>query len=315
MSERYHYFRFCRSLSVGIEESIWSRPLLKRLKPLRQDRDTCTVLHLKLEPLFGKRPNEQIIRRGWYKGLPWQILERSPGQPITEISFQTPFFHSFLATRMVLIPFLKRQLLRHSAVTLIGSAFVLRGRCYVLFGPPGSGKTRLLLEAIRQGAEFIGDTEIVLYAEGTVEALFRHLEVRLGTVQGTVYAPKIKPSGYFQLYAGEAISFLTLKRLCFNKPVLPAELGLKPVWGAERLPTELIRLVPGMKGSDRLRLEQLWPHIESYEKSYQQHYGDYFFNLQDLKASQAIWKAFSERSILKMMSPFELETHLKEQKK
>ncbi len=219
------FFRFLDRYDVAVEKGGLEPFLRQHLEGLQipegQARPQLEVVRSRFP--WGI-PSTARISHGIYKGIPWRIGLQA-GSP-TRVYFFTPAFFTFLMLRKVLIPFLRREIIRDGGAGFIGSAFRDAGKVYVLFGHPGCGKTRVLLSAAAAGASFIGDHEIVIFPDGSVYGLFHYLELRLETVRKSKFWKQLRLLQKSKLFLFEMISAMTFRRICFNILVQPETLEI-----------------------------------------------------------------------------------------
>lgn len=167
---------------------------------------------------------------GRYKGIPWRVSYNrdKTGCPIV-VHFQAPCFWMFLAVRFALIPLVRQVMIERGGFGLLGTAFRWRGATWHLYGRPGAGKTRLLLEALSDAAILVGDFELLVFPDGTIRPLFDQVEFRYATVRDTPYWRRLTQAQRWWLRACRLISFVTGRRISFNLATPPEQLGLPVV--------------------------------------------------------------------------------------
>ncbi|MFN8005747.1 MAG: hypothetical protein U0V70_01705 [Terriglobia bacterium] len=163
---------------------------------------------------------------GRYKGIPWRLLcnRDSAGHP-AEIHFYAPCFRLFLGVRLALIPLVRQLALERGGFGLLGTAFRWRGVTWHLYGRPGTGKTKLLIEALEDGGELVGDFELVASSDGTLHPLIDRVEFRYATVRHTPYWRHLTGPQRRWLQMCRLISFLTGRWTSFNLVMAPGQLG------------------------------------------------------------------------------------------
>ncbi|MFZ5801926.1 MAG: hypothetical protein ACOY3K_02280 [Candidatus Omnitrophota bacterium] len=234
--------------------------------------------------------------RGNYKGIPWAVGIL----PITEaceydIEFYAPAFVPFMLSRFVLIPLLKKILLRKQGFVFLGAAFQIQQRRLVLAGDPGTGKTRLLLRALERGASLIGDSEIIHLEGERIEPMFPALELRYKTVAGTSFWKKLSLGKRQKLRLFHWLSKMTLRRISLNIAVKPRELGLQPPPSTSAGETCLLYLNRSQERTgipDNAAILKAW---RSYESRYRRIYRDIFFTHQDAEAAEVYAGTFLKR--------------------
>lgn len=231
----------------------------------------------------GEWPVGAKIWQGRYKGMAWQIaLSETDGRP--RYFFYAPTFGTFLFIRTCLLPVLKKRAIEKGGFLLIGSAFTLADRSIVLFGGPGSGKTRLLLEALDSGARLLADSEIMLAPDNRVLPVFPYLEARFRTVAGTSYWKRLSAGEKIYLWACQALSRLSGEKISFNLLLHPVDLvnaaraGTAP---EQRL--VFIRLQKGARAWERLGTGEFLAALEAYETTYQDTFGRGIYTPEILK--------------------------------
>jgi hypothetical protein len=187
------------------------------------------------------------------------------------IYFYSPCFVDFLVQRLVLIPCLKEALVQRGGFLLIASSFSHQDRTFVLFGYPGSGKTRLTLAALNAGARLVGDNGLAILGRGSVHSVYDEIELRYRTVRGTPFWPLLTSEDQLKLACFHLVSFLSRRYLSFNISVPLADLGIEvqPSLGQERL---IFVQLGNTRG--RLTSSETIDAIAQYEQWYQERFGE-----------------------------------------
>jgi hypothetical protein len=240
-------------------------------------QESCAKLTICRSISEFPRGNIEVFR-DYYKGLPWTlgISKGSDNVPITYY-FYTPIFVNFLITRIFLIPYLKRCLAQQDGVVLIGSAFSYKDVTYIVTGIPGAGKTRLLLNALDLGAEFIGDDQLILTADGQIKSLSNLIQLRYLTAYDTVFWGKL--SGFEKLKAlcFHWISFFTAKKINFALTFNSRQLGIKKR-KEQSLSSPVFLLISGNHQAEKIDARSFLEYITDYEVSYQKLFGKYIYS-------------------------------------
>lgn len=227
-------------------------------------------------------PPGAVISSGIYKGVAWQaVLERGADGSTRKISFYCPLFLELLAMQMVIMPLIKERVLKQGGFSLWASAVRSADSVIVMFGEPGVGKTRKALEAIGLGWNLVADNDLVFLPDGTVAGLFDEIELRYGTVAGTVLWKRLNRVQKIRLFLSHLISKLFLNRVGFNLVVKPSALGINA--SGASLPGDSLAFVflrqsplPGP-----LELEPAVRIMVDYEKWYQSIYGSFIYSAPD----------------------------------
>ncbi len=185
------------------------------------DRHIVLVWHRHAHSLSG----DDSISSGIYKGIRWQLrCNRDDDGRVNEVHFCSRYFRKFLGVRLALIPLVREVAIESGGLALIGSAFRWRETTWHLYGKPGCGKTHLLLECLDDGAELIGDCELIIRADGTIHPLFDIVEFRYATIRQTASYELLSPAHRGKLQFCRLISFLTARRISFNLTLPPVQL-------------------------------------------------------------------------------------------
>jgi hypothetical protein len=167
---------------------------------------------------------------GAYKGIPWKsgCTYSAEGTP-REIHFATPVFHTFLSVRKVLLPVVRSLMVSAGGFSILGTAFRWKERTWHLFGRPGAGKTSLLLSCLSQGAQLIGDFELLVSRDGVIRPLMDDIEFRYATVSSTPFWKRLNHRQQLWLLTCRLISGMTARRISFNLVVPPRSIAIPRV--------------------------------------------------------------------------------------
>lgn len=233
-----------------------------------------------IEIVLGKPPRDKpaAFQHGFYKGIPWQLSKNE-----NRIFFHAPCFISFLLIRMILTPLFKKHTAERGGFTFPGSSFHLNDEVFVLYGPPGCGKTRILLEALERGAVWIGDNELYVTG-GRIAPIYDELELRYHTVRKLNLWKRLSLRTRLRLIFFAVIQTLTVGRLSFNVLLRPADVFV----GQADLPVShritMIHL-EGHEPPGRMTPDAFAAGLDAHEKHYRERFGSYFFDGKDLEAS------------------------------
>ncbi len=164
--------------------------------------------------------------RGVYKGISWRCSVQREGDR-WRVAFRSRLFQEYLALHIALLPALQRLLLDRDLTLIHGAAFTSADGATLLAGMTGSGKTALLLGAIREGGQFIGDEYLSLSAAGTVTPIIHTLALRQASLRlaGGALQP-LNPLRRLALRTAAVAAALTGRRLDPLNHIPPQELGL-----------------------------------------------------------------------------------------
>ncbi len=281
------YYAFAKNLVIAVEETGLNTDLRQRLHPYQT---TPTNSPLALIGLKGPRTGTGELSQklsGNYKGCPWKIAWRpaAAGAP-THIVFEAPVFSYFLFIRILLLPFLKEQMARMGGFSCLGSAFRHKGKIYILSGNPGSGKTTLLLQALEQGADFIGDNELVVDHRRCFHSLFQDIELRYRTACRSVFWKKMGWRKRCKLRGAGLLAFLTRFHFSFNEVFLPAQLGIEQ---RENSGTEKFVFIHlhEKHGKEKMSAQPMFDRIEAYEENYRRLFHSPFFTPETFETTRA----------------------------
>ncbi|MBP9866134.1 MAG: hypothetical protein KBC91_07005 [Candidatus Omnitrophica bacterium] len=286
------YFQWPSGISLQIQCAGFPRSLhheigaFKCLTPSAKTADARVVFCKKKEDL----PAAGETLRGRYKGLPWQIVCPQTDKGAPGYFFYAPFFSVFLFVRTCLIPILKKITIERGGFFLIGSAFSFRETVFILFGKPGSGKTRLLLDMLDAGGKILGDSELMLTADQKVFPAFPYVEARLKTLYGSSCWTSLRLRDKAYLWFCHILSLLSLRRISFNLLLNSAD---NPWMIPAASPGSfsrclVLQLRQDLTGVGSLSPEDFWGAVEAYETSYQRSFGKgiYTPQLRELGLSQ-----------------------------
>lgn len=230
-------------IGPGVEIAILSRrkpSLLSRILggEVTAAAEPSLVLDLvaRGEPAAGVPPagsaSAPATARGVYKGVSWRYSVQREGDR-WHVAFRSRLFQEYLAFHIALLPALQRLLLDRDIALIHGAALTLDDGATLLAGMTGSGKTALLLGAIREGGQFIGDEYFSLSATGTTTAIVHTLALRQASLRlsGGAVQP-LSPLRRLALHAAAAAAALTGRRLDPLNHLPPQELGLPVATGA-----------------------------------------------------------------------------------
>ncbi|MCH8065924.1 MAG: hypothetical protein IIC90_08900 [Chloroflexi bacterium] len=164
--------------------------------------------------------------RGVYKGIAWRYNVQREGDR-WRVAFRSRLFQEYLALHIALLPALQRLLLDRDLTLIHGAAFTSDDGATLLAGMTGSGKTALLLGAIREGGQFIGDEYLSLSAAGAVTPIVHTLALRQASLRlsGGALQP-LSPLRRLALRTAAVAAALTGRRLDPLNHIPPQEFGL-----------------------------------------------------------------------------------------
>lgn len=271
------YYNIKNTISFSI---IGKQPtdFVKKMNPWLCDGNSSS-----LSFYFNQDIAADKIINGNYKGIRWRIGVKDLSAE-RRISFSSLGFTSFLFQRLVFLPVIKRELVNAGGFSFLGSCFKYRNSLFLLSGMPGSGKTTLLLDAVKQGAEFVGDNEIAVFPDGTVAPIFEEIELRYQTAKQSLFWNRLSIKVKSYLYFSRILSAATFGRICLNQICTPVELGLyrKDVNLNDKINFIYLNGEGRKKNEGK---EMILYGVETYERGYQEIYGNRFFNEDDLGSS------------------------------
>jgi len=297
-------------LQIRLNDLANSRGLRNLLAPYRMREGCGKFVEMTLCSKKWQFPGLPKQGSSTYKGIPWKAAMDWDGiGQVKRIFFYAPFFVSFLASRILLIPLLKRTLIEKGGFSILGDLFHHCGRTFLVFGPPGSGKTRLNLQALEKGAMFIADNELLVFQDGVIRALFREIELRYRTAKGTLFWNRLSAAERFRLFLFQIISILSLRTISFNISLNPAKLGIESSYESSKRKLTVICLTeqPGMK---RLAPESLVEAIIGYENWYHLVFGNVFSvdpKKEEDQIRQNMMSFFSDRPIWRLHAEVNIE--------
>jgi hypothetical protein len=271
-------YRFAGIIPLAIEYPSSNYPLRKQLKAHKAEGTEDPSIKLKICTSEIRSPTA----KGKYKGIPWQ-WRNARGEDGSELfEFHSALFTSYFFTRMILIPVLKRELIKRKAALVIGSSFIINNTLYVLTGQPGSGKTSLLLDAIGHGASFVGDDELFVAPGNKVSPLTNFIQLRYYTVKPF---PLWKALTFFEKLYLKVTALLSAGTFRFVN--LALERSYIPALTAAPEGTRCVRFTR----ADSIREVEASSFIQSileYEKEYQAIYGSLIYTPQSREALGSI---------------------------
>lgn len=303
------YFQWPSGVTLQIQCTDLPQALQRELGAFRRVLESNKAADARI--VFCRRSNEmpssKETLRGRYKGIPWKIVYDCPAGGAKSYFFYAPVFSTFLFVRTCLIPILKKTTIEKGGFFLIGSAFASKGTAFIIFGKPGSGKTRLLLDMLEAGGEFLGDSELMLTADKKVLPVFPYVEARLKTLYGTSHWLCLGLKNKVYLWSCHVLSGMSLGRISFNLLLDSAD---NP-WMTQSSSAGpfsrclVIQLRQGTAEVEPLALQDLLEAIENYETSYQRSFGEGIYTpqlrclglsqLKHLLAGAALWKVSSRQ--------------------
>jgi hypothetical protein len=299
------YFQWPSGIVLQIQSVQLPKPLQRELGVFRNtagndltaDARIVFCQHAKELPSTGE------VWSGRYKGMPWRIVRDHTADGVSRFFFHAPFFRTFLFIRTCLIPILKKITIERGGFFLIGSAWAYKGTAFILFGNPGSGKTRLLLDRLDAGGEFLGDSELILTGEKKVFPVFPYLEARLKTLYGTAHWARLSLKNKVYLWFCHMLSFVSGGRISFNLLLdsadNPAVRRSSATGSFSRY--FVLRLSQDRAETAALPLADFLTAVESYETDYQQTFGASLYTpelrslglkqLKNILSGAALWTA------------------------
>ena len=289
------YYHFCGKYHAAVRKSGITKSLRYQLSPLEIRRPPSVPLKMILCRSASEIPENGVrLHTGRYKGIPWQMGLSEPDETGSmSIYFFARLFPTFLFLRFVLMPYLKRKVVEDGGFSLIGSAFEYSNKRYVLFGYPGSGKTKRILQATSRGARLLGDSEILVWPDGTIQGAFRNLELRMPTVRNGAYWNYLTAAQKCMLFGYQMISQLTFHVVSFNLAVPYDEFGI--CWSAHSGldGIHFIYLDP-IDRIEKMAAGEMIAKIRTYEMVRRSYYRDIIYTVEHIKQSEnAMEKIFN----------------------
>jgi hypothetical protein len=199
-------------------------------------------------------------------------IEEQGGQ--SRIYFQVPYFVDFLFPRVVLIPYLKRSLVTKGGLYLLGSCFSYQDTTFVLFGYPGCGKTRLMLDALNVGAHCVGDNGLVVL-DGAIQSAYDEIELRYYTVRKSLFWHRLAFGKQLRLVLFHWLSVLSRRTISFNVSLPLADLEI----GTRSAPRQQKSIFIWLGHPFRkLALSEAVAAVVQYEQRYRDLYGEVFLS-------------------------------------
>lgn len=298
-SNPWNYYSFSGNFSIAIYNGYIPSGLSDFLKSQKLDHSIKPNLEIVICRRKHQLPsNASVHYSDIYKGIPWTLKILKNTEDNTERCFFYSFaFTTFLILRTVIIPHLKQEIIKEKGFSILGSSFEFEKTIFVLFAKPGSGKTRLLLEAIDKGAKFLGDNELMITKDGEVKSLFNDTEFRLSTVQGTSFWKNLSRKQKAKLFLYHVISFLTFRLISFNIsiPALKTKLTEDDSKNKKRI------IFINLSNDDSKQLitpSIVWEHILDYECSYRKLFKNPFFTEKNIHQSEDIIKNILSTALL-----------------
>ncbi len=222
---------------------------------------------------------------GKYKGIAWAMdIADSKRDNSWNISFYAKHSTDFLFPRLVLIPLLRKEIALKGGFSAIGTSFCHNDTRYVIVGKPGAGKTRLLLDAVDAGANFVGDDEFMIDQKGEIAFLFDCIELRKGTVSKTIYWERLSRAQKIQLIKNNLISKLTGGKISFNIVVAPIQLGISNEKSKHYKRTVFVMLKQKSE-EKRIDAKDILENNKLYETEHMSLFGEYLYGKSDLEKS------------------------------
>ncbi|MCB9799515.1 MAG: hypothetical protein H6757_02010 [Candidatus Omnitrophica bacterium] len=312
MTQKKHddfYYRFCHCYDIIVENARLSANFVKAYEHLKVDRPLKPIAKIRLTNKIDDFPQNSTTLTGTYKRIPWKLTVTG-SDSMAEVTFYSMAFTDFLLTRIVILPLLKKQASLAGKICLIGSAFIYNNTGFILFGPPGSGKTTQLLHALQGGAFFLGDNELMIDLQEGVFSIFEDIELRYQTARKTQIWKKIPLSIKTLLMMHEIIACLSGRKISFNRRFKPEALGIERKHCPFPESFSFIHLKPNNK-KEKAVIDDIIYEIELYESDYRERFGDILFSQNDFEDSKkhlrvflsncALWKTAPQNDIQKFM--------------
>jgi hypothetical protein len=213
----------------------------------------------------------------FYKGVPYRVsVRRDANREISEIFFQAPIFRQFLFFRIVLLPLLWRQAVRHGGFYLLGTVYREEDRVTVLFARPGAGKTRRMLVCLQEErAKLIGDGSLIYMPGSGFMSIIDELELRRNTIAGLPFKKRLTLRQRLVLWIYHMISMVTARYISLNISILPESLGISSIADPGYLEYRIAEALPGDNERilDKVEIEE---GIMAYLEDYIRHYRNIF---------------------------------------
>jgi hypothetical protein len=271
------YYSISNVFQFAIHYKKNERDLMHFQKPLQTNKLNLSM-ELFLCPKRTQIPtNSNHKSHGYYKGIPWIITTNTAyGRTDGQIHLYAPVFRKFLALRMVLIPYIKREIAKMGGIQFIGSAFKYKGTTYILSGYPGCGKTSLMVQALECGAQFIGDDDLIVTPDLKIQGLLNLIQLRYDTFRLTQYWQRTRWFAKIQCIYFHYLSALTKRMITFALEYPPETLGIQKTTSSINHDTVFIWM-SGNKHPQLIRSDVLINHFSDFEKSYQKQFANLFF--------------------------------------
>jgi hypothetical protein len=225
---------------------------------------------------------------GKYKGIPWQVvIQDSEAYQKKRFFFYSTLFAAILAKRIVFLPYLKYKTIANGNLLLPCTSFEFQGRIFLLLGFSGTGKSKMMLEALEKGAKFIGDERVILYSYGGLVDCSEIIAMGYATVRETKFWQKLSIANKLLLWTYQFVFLMSGKYFKFNLYLKPEQLDIEKITGFETKRVVFIQLA---KTDKKRRLSPIEAAAAILEKEdrFRLIYGDIFSLSEKRKTTEKI---------------------------
>jgi len=234
---------------------------------------------------FSKKHTDIFISKH-YKLIPWQAGLKYENGKLKKIFFYSPAFNSFLFFRLVIIPYLMKEIIKKGGIYILGTAFQLNQQeSFFIFAKPGSGKTKAMLSLFEnKNFNFIGDGSFLISHSTCMIPILPELELRYDTVKPFKLWKKLTSKDKVILFIYKLLSNLTLRKISFNISLNPELYGFEVINDFEEANHNFILIDNSVEQIKNIDKSQILLSIKQYLADYSKTY--YYIYEDDIDSKQ-----------------------------
>lgn len=228
---------------------------------------------------FPKEQTDHFVGKK-YKMVPWQVGLKFENDKLKKIFFNSLAFNSFLFYRLIIIPYLMKEIVKQNGFYLLGSAFQLNDKdSFFLFAKPGTGKTRAMLSLFDSGLhglKLIGDGSFIIDRSKSLTPILSEIELRYKTVKFFNFIKNLNLKQKNMLRLFHLLSFVTMRKISFNISINIKQFGFNYINDSENADHHFILIDNNVDQIKDITGQQVNLLINDYLNQYFTSY-DYIF--------------------------------------